>query len=99
MHARARPFCSPELNRAGGRLSRQGRETRMLAKIRAIGRKGGIRTHGGVTPTTLFESAPINRSGTFPYSTDPQPASRRRTASAPRPLRLPGPRGLPLPGG
>ena len=30
--------------------------------------EGGIRTHGDLTATTLFESAPINHSGTSPNS-------------------------------
>ena len=31
-----------------------------------IGGGGGIRTPGGVTPTTVFETAPFNHSGTSP---------------------------------
>jgi hypothetical protein len=33
-----------------------------------IGGEGGIRTHGGLAPTTVFETAPIDRSGTSPHS-------------------------------
>ena len=32
------------------------------------GGEGGIRTHGGLAPTTVFETAPIDRSGTSPRS-------------------------------
>ena len=28
--------------------------------------EGGIRTHGGPKPTTVFETVPFNRSGTSP---------------------------------
>ena len=28
--------------------------------------EGGIRTHGGASPTTVFETVPFNRSGTSP---------------------------------
>ena len=30
------------------------------------GGEGGIRTHGGRKPTTVFETAPIDHSGTSP---------------------------------
>ena len=30
--------------------------------------EGGIRTHGGPKPTTVFETVPFNHSGTFPGS-------------------------------
>ncbi len=30
--------------------------------------EGGIRTHGGASPTTVFETVPFNRSGTSPVS-------------------------------
>ena len=33
----------------------------------ADGGGGGIRTLGGVAPTTIFETVPFNRSGTPPY--------------------------------
>ena len=36
------------------------------AFARASGGGGGIRTHGGVAPTTVFETAPFDRSGTPP---------------------------------
>ena len=39
------------------------REKRFL---RASGGEGGIRTHGGLAPTTVFETAPIGHSGTSP---------------------------------
>ena len=32
----------------------------------ASGGEGGIRTHGGRKPTTVFETAPIDHSGTSP---------------------------------
>ncbi len=31
------------------------------------GGEAGIRTLGGVAPTTIFETVPFNRSGTSPY--------------------------------
>jgi hypothetical protein len=34
----------------------------------ASGGEGGIRTHGGLAPTTVFETAPIDHSGTSPRS-------------------------------
>ena len=32
-----------------------------------FGGEAGIRTLGGVTPTTVFETVPFNRSGTSPH--------------------------------
>jgi hypothetical protein len=34
------------------------------------GGEGGIRTHGGVTPTPVFETGLFNRSSTSPEETD-----------------------------
>src|SRR3546814_4446421 len=34
---------------------------------REFGGEGGIRTHGGLAPTTVFETAPFDRSGTSPH--------------------------------
>jgi hypothetical protein len=34
--------------------------------LRCCGGEGGIRTHGGVAPTTVFETAPFDHSGTSP---------------------------------
>lgn len=38
----------------------------MIRKKRLGGGGAGIRTLGGVTPTTVFETAPFSRSGTPP---------------------------------
>jgi hypothetical protein len=38
-----------------------------ISGILKQGGEGGIRTHGDRKATTLFESAPINHSGTSPY--------------------------------
>ena len=38
----------------------------MIHKYLTHGGGGGIRTPGGVTPTTVFETAPFNHSGTPP---------------------------------
>ena len=43
---------------------------------------GGIRTHGDASATTVFETAPINHSGTPPYSVvSPVPLSPAKKAS------------------
>jgi hypothetical protein len=34
--------------------------------VRIIGGEGGIRTHGTVTRTTVFETVPFDHSGTSP---------------------------------
>jgi hypothetical protein len=48
------------------------KETRFKSEIAQlelsdlISGEGGIRTHGGSRPTTVFETAPFGRSGTSP---------------------------------
>ena len=42
---------------------------------RELGGEGGIRTHGGVSPTTVFETAPFDRSGTSPSAGHLRPRS------------------------
>ena len=49
----------------------------------AIGGEGGIRTHGELTPTTVFETVPIDHSGTSPQQESTgreRPAGRKRGA-------------------
>ncbi len=39
----------------------------LVAYNRSVGGEGGIRTHGTREGTTVFETAPIDHSGTSPY--------------------------------
>jgi hypothetical protein len=48
----------------------------MLAKNQ--GGEGGIRTHGGVTPTPVFETGLFNRSSTSPEARPPILAANGR---------------------
>ncbi len=41
-----------------------------LNPMRFSGGEGGIRTPGGVAPTTVFETAPFNLSGTSPIESN-----------------------------
>src|SRR5271168_1963294 len=52
-------------------------------EIRGAGGEGGIRTHGTLARTTVFETAPIGHSGTSPWRAliRSRPASRNRRAA------------------
>src|SRR5690606_38950904 len=51
------------------------------------GGEGGIRTLGTLARTTVFETAPFDRSGTSPRSTCPRAAGRARGATIVKALR------------
>src|ERR1700754_168872 len=60
-----------------------------LCKVRPGGGEGGIRTHGTREGTTVFETVPIDHSGTSPQKSGcdrPEPGGReaRALAQAPR---------------
>ena len=77
---------------SGGRTSSSGgiiRRIRTLA--RANGGEGGIRTHGTVARTTVFETAPIDHSGTSPQL---GPWSKARGPYTAHPPAASGPPGL-----
>lgn len=66
MMERLRPRCWQRKTQDGqkyGQEMKTGQKTRVFA---ILGGGAGIRTLGEVTPTTVFETVPFNRSGTPP---------------------------------
>jgi hypothetical protein len=54
------------LSEEGLRTSRNDNIGTDLTGLKEAGGEAGIRTLGGVAPTTIFETVPFNRSGTSP---------------------------------